>query len=104
MKKIIVLLITASLFVACNKLEDNEFVIKGNITGIENGKSVILETQDENMGLKSVDTVKVTDGKFEFKGIVAEPELHFLQVEAVQGKVVFVLENGEINITVDGIK
>ena len=100
MKKIIVLLITASLFVACNKLEDNEFVIKGNITGIENGKSVILETQDENMGLKSVDTVKVTDGKFEFKGIVAEPELHFLQVEAVQGKVVFVLENGEINITV----
>lgn len=100
MKKIIVLLITASLFVACNKLGDNEFVIKGTIDGIENGKTVILETQDENMGIKSVDTVKVTDGKFEFKGTTVEPVLHFLQVEAVQGKVVFVLENGEINITV----
>jgi peroxiredoxin len=99
MKKIIVLLITASLFIACNKLGDNEFVIKGTIDGIENGKFVILETQDESMGIKSIDTTVVMDGKFEFKGTSLEPELHFLQVETVQGKVVFVLEQGEINVT-----
>ena len=99
MKKIIVLLITASLFVACNKLGDNEFVIKGTIDGIENGKFVILETQDESMGIKSIDTTVVMEGKFEFKGTSLEPELHFLQVETVQGKVVFVLEQGEINVT-----
>lgn len=99
MKKIIVLLITASLFIACNKLGDNEFVIKGTIDGIENGKFVILETQDESMGIKSIDTTVVMEGKFEFKGTSLEPELHFLQVETVQGKVVFVLEQGEINVT-----
>ncbi|MEZ4838639.1 redoxin domain-containing protein [Flavobacterium sp.] len=100
MKKIVVLLISASLFIACNKLGDNEFVIKGSAEGIENGKFIILETQDENMSLKSIDTSVVMDGKFEFKGISNEPELHFLQVENIPGKVVFVLENGEINVTV----
>jgi peroxiredoxin len=100
MKKIIVLLITASFFVACNKLADNEFVIKGTAEGIDNGKFIILETQDENMSLKSIDTTVVMDGKFEFKGNSVEPELHFLQVENIQGKVVFVLESGEINITI----
>lgn len=100
MKKIIVLLITASFFIACNKLADNEFVIKGTAEGIDNGKFIILETQDENMSLKSIDTTVVMDGKFEFKGNSVEPELHFLQVENIQGKVVFVLESGEINITI----
>jgi peroxiredoxin len=100
MKKIFVLLVTASLFIACNKLEDNEFVIKGIAEGIENGKFIILETQDETMNLKSVDTTVVMEGKFEFKGISNEPELHFLQVENIPGKVIFVLENGEINISI----
>lgn len=100
MKKIFVLLVTASLFIACNKLGDNEFVIKGIAEGIENGKFIILETQDETMNLKSVDTTVVMEGKFEFKGISNEPELHFLQVENIPGKVIFVLENGEINISI----
>lgn len=100
MKKIIVLLITASFFVACNKLGDNEFLIKGTAEGIENGKFIILETQDQNMSLKSIDTTVVMDGKFEFKGNSVEPELHFLQVENIQGKVVFVLESGEITINI----
>ncbi|MBC8882731.1 DUF4369 domain-containing protein [Flavobacterium piscinae] len=100
MKKIFVLLVTASIFIACNKLEDNEYVIKGIAEGIENGKFIILETQDETMNLKSVDTTVVMEGKFEFKGISNEPELHFLQVENIPGKVIFVLENGEINISI----
>lgn len=99
MKKIVVLLITASLFVACNKLEDNEFVISGTADGISDGKLAILETLDESgMGLKPTDTAIIKNGKFEFKGTSTEPELRFIQLDSVQGKIAFILENGEISI------
>lgn len=38
--------------------------------------------------------------KFEFKGTTTETELRFIQVETVQGKAVFILENGEINMKI----
>jgi peroxiredoxin len=99
MKKILVLLITASLFVACNKLDENEFIVSGTVEGIADGKLAILETLDENgMGVKPTDTAIIMNGKFEFKGTTNEPELRFIQIDSVQGKLVFVLENGEINI------
>jgi peroxiredoxin len=99
MKKIVLLLITASLFVACNKLENNEFTVTGTIEGIADGKIAILETLDENgMGVKPIDTAVIQNGKFEFKGTTTEPELRFIQVDSIQGKIVFVIENGEINI------
>jgi len=48
-----------------------------------------------------MDTVKVKDGKFMMKGSAKEPEIMLIQVEAIQGKVPFVLENGDIDIIVD---
>lgn len=99
MKKIVLLLITASLFVACNKLADNEFIISGTVDGIADGKLAVLESLDENgMGVKPTDTAIIKNGKFEFKGTTTEPELRFIQFDSVQGKVVFVIENGEISI------
>ncbi len=99
MKKILALLITASLFVACNKLGDHEFVINGTAEGLSDGKLAILETLDESgMGLKPTDTAVIKNGKFEFKGTTTEPELRFIQLDSVQGKVAFILENGEISI------
>lgn len=101
MKKIVVLLFAAAAFISCNNLGENEFVIKGTVDGIENGKLAILETQDETgMGLKATDSAIIKDGKFEFKGTTTEPELRFIQVETVQGKAVFILENGEINMKI----
>jgi peroxiredoxin len=101
MKKLVLLLIAAVTFGSCNQLADNEYLIKGSVEGIENGKMAVLETQDETgMGLKAVDSAVITDGKFEFKGTTTEPELRFIQLPAVQGKAVFILENGEINLKI----
>jgi peroxiredoxin len=51
--------------------------------------------------LKPIDTVKIKDGKFTIKGSAKEPEIMLLQVEALQGKVPFILENGDIEVIVD---
>jgi len=102
MSKKILLLAGLSLLASCSKVGDNEYLISGTATGIDNGKMAILQIQNE-MGPVSKDTVKVENGKFEFKGKFTEgPEIGFILIENLDsGMVPFILENGEINITVD---
>lgn len=99
MKKIILFLTATALLTSCSK---DKYTISGTATGFENGKTVILETQDEKgMGLIAVDTVKIENGKFEIKGKAVEPSFHTLQIEGTQGKIPFILENGDITIVVN---
>lgn len=101
MRKII-LLAGLSILASCSKVKDNEYLISGTAKGIEDGKTAILQIQNE-MGPVSKDTVKVVNGKFEFKGKFEEgPEIGFILLESVNnGMIPFILENGEINITID---
>ncbi|RZJ67725.1 MAG: DUF4369 domain-containing protein, partial [Flavobacterium sp.] len=101
MKKILLLLAAATFVVSCNKLADNEFEITGKVDPSLNGKNVILEKMGGLAGYTPVDTVKIEDGKFVFKGTVTEPSLHFVQIEGAQGKAEIVLENGGIELDVD---
>lgn len=99
MKKIILFLTATALLTSCSK---DKYTISGTAAGFENGKTVILETQDEKgMGLIAVDTVKIENGKFEIKGKVTEPSFHTLQIEGAQGKIPFILENGDITVVVN---
>lgn len=100
MKQIVLSLLAVATLVSCNKVGKNEFIIEGNAEGVKDGVAVYLEKQDST-GLVKVDTAKVEKGKFKFEGNVTDPSLHFIQVDATQGKVVFVLENGEINLKVN---
>ena len=64
--------------------------------------TVYLEKQTENgMGTAAIDTVQVVDGKFEITGKITEPSIHFIQIEKLEGKIPFILENGSIDILVD---
>ena len=101
-KKIFSVLSVILVLISCNKAGENEYIVTGTIKGIDNGKTVTLEVQDEKTGqLKAVDTVKIENGKFVFKGSAKEPELYLVQVEKVQGKVPFILENGDIEMTIN---
>ena len=75
MKKLLFLTIALSVLISCNKAGENEFVVTGTIKGIADGKSVILEVQDETGQLKPIDTVKIEKGKFTFILIMFIPEL-----------------------------
>ena len=101
MKRILLLLTVVAVLFSCNKAGVNEYIISGTVKGIADGKTVVLEKQDETGQLKPIDTVKVKDGKFTIKGTAKEPEIMLLQIEALQGKVPFVLENGDIEVIVD---
>lgn len=99
MKKIILLLSATVFLISCSK---DKYTISGSVKGIEDGKTVIMETQNANgMGLIAVDTVKIVNGKFEIKGKTTEPAFHLLQVEGTNGKFPFILENGDITIEIN---
>lgn len=101
MKKIFLLLSAVAVMISCNKAGKNEYIITGTVKGIADGKTVILEVQDESGQLKPVDTVKIEKGKFTIKGSAKEPEMNLIQIETVQGKVPFILENGDIDMIIN---
>jgi len=100
-KKILLLIAAVTTMISCNKAGENEYILTGTINGIADGKSVTLEVQDETGGLKPVDTVKIEKGKFTFKGNAKEPDMYLVSVETVQGKVPFILENGDIEMKIN---
>ena len=74
------LLACITLFsVACSnsaKLTDNEFLIEGKISGVEDGFMIMLFSSD-NWGFQLIDTVK--NGRFTFKGkALPDPELMYI--------------------------
>jgi peroxiredoxin len=102
MKKVLLIVSLALGVISCSQLADNEYLISGTADKFEEGQTVILEKISEaGMGFEAVDSAKITNGKFEIKGTVTEPEIYLLQVKNVQGKIPFVLENGEIVIEVN---
>lgn len=101
MKKTLLLLALVLVLVSCKKLAEGEYEITGNVKGMKTG-TVYLEKQSPmGMGTQPVDTVKIIDGKFVIKGKTKETEISFIQIEKLQGKIPFILEGGEIEITVD---
>ena len=100
MKKIILLLSATVVLFSCSKVGKDEYIITGTAKGVENGKTIILETQNE-IGMVAVDTVKVENGKFEIKGKITEPAFHTLKLESAETPIPFILESGEITIVID---
>lgn len=101
MKKIILLLSAALVFISCSKVGKDEYLITGTAKGIDNGKTIILETQDVTGMMLAKDTVKVENGKFEMKGNITEPAFYSLQLEGAQAKILFILENAEVLVDIN---
>ncbi|MGL2964734.1 DUF4369 domain-containing protein [Flavobacterium sp. RSB2_4_14] len=101
MKKIILLVTIAVVLFSCNKLAEGEYIITGTVKGMKTGLVYLEKQSPMGMGITALDTVKIVDGKFEIKGKTGEPEIHFIQVDKLNGKVPVILEGGEITVEVD---
>jgi Domain of unknown function (DUF4369) len=101
MKKIVLLITISAAIFSCSKVKKGEFLITGTAKGYADGKTVVLEKQDEMMGLVPVDTVKIKDGKFEMKGKISEPTIYTIQLQDAQGKIPVIVENEAITVVVD---
>jgi hypothetical protein len=99
--RIFLVLTAATVVFSCNKAGENEYIITGTIKGIADGKKVFLEVQDDMTGaFKALDTVKVEGGKFTIKGSAKGADINLIQIESVDGKIPFILENGDIEMDI----
>lgn len=99
MKKITLLALFTLSIISCNNLKDNEFLISGTANGIENGKKVFVEIQDEN-GVIAKDTGVIENGKFELKGSTDNIDLGFIRIENEKINLPIILEEGKIKINI----
>lgn len=99
MKKILLVFSAVAILASCNK--SDKYVVTGTVAGVENGKNVVLEVQDEMGQLKPIDTVQIENGKFTFTGNATEPSMHLIQISDLQGKIAFILENGDIDMKIN---
>lgn len=101
MRKIVSVIILSLVLFSCSKVKDGEFLISGTAKGIENGKSVVLQTQDDSgMMMMPVDTVKVKDGKFEFTGKIKEPKMYSIVFPELNNGFSLIVENDEVEVEV----
>lgn len=101
MKKLALFASLSILLFSCSKVKDGEFLITGKAKGIENGKVVILQTLDESgMQTITLDSVKVQNEQFEFKGKIAEPAIYSVMFQSQNAAIALIAEHGEINIEV----
>jgi peroxiredoxin len=95
MKKIALVLIAALTVISCKK---DGYEITGTANGVDNGKNVYLEAQNET-GPVALDTAVVENGKFKFDGKLKDGlELAFVRIETLNGSLPIILENGDIVI------
>ncbi len=99
MKKIFISFCTLMAIVSCSDKKDS-YNIAGTLTGdLENDTKVFLRKMGENRQLVDVDTALVQNGKFTFTGEAGIPELHYVFVDQLQGNMVVIIEDGEIQLS-----
>jgi peroxiredoxin len=101
MKKIVFLIALSLTIFSCSKVAKGEYIISGEAKGIPNGKMVVLKQKNDFGIVVNVDSAKIKDGKFEIKGKVKEPSMFALFIKDIQQPIPFILETGEIEVTVD---
>ena len=95
MKKLLLIAVAAILLVACGN--KNAYTVTGTIEGGANGDIVYLQKSQMS---DAFDSAKIEDGKFVFKGVQKTPEIIYVSAPTKKLLLNFVLESGNINLTV----
>ena len=100
MKKIVLLtLLIVVAFTACDRVDKNTFILRAK-TDLPEGTFVYRISPNANNQPVHVDTTKVTNGKFELRGDIAQIDVNFLFIEGRTENIPFILEEGIINAEV----
>ncbi len=100
MKKFLLVVAVAAGIFSCNKTEDGTFVVEGTVKGVD-GKNIILERQDDSLGVIAIDTVKIENGTFKFTGKADEPAMYSLAIDGEENKSYLILETGVIKMEIN---
>jgi len=102
MKKYLLLLLITVLSFSCDKkkqLPPNTYQINVSAPGVLNGIRAYIKIIDNRRQEINIDTAMVVNEKFSFSGKVNNAAIRILTVNSVKGSLAFILEPGELNIS-----
>jgi peroxiredoxin len=99
MKKVFGLLIVVAFLASCSPTAKNSFRVKGTVDSTATGWVLLQQKLDGPF--KTVDSVKLENGKFEFKGTIGFPEVYFINIPKTKSLVPFFLEPAKIDISLN---
>jgi peroxiredoxin len=98
MKKLFIIPMAMLLF-ACQQTPKESFVLKGTVEGQEAG---IVYLQDRVSGLMvMLDSANIENGTFTFEGRMDYPQMYYLSIEGVPGRIGVFMENSPMEIKVE---
>jgi len=99
MKQFLALLLLVSI-IACNN-DKKGYSISGDAKNVEDGKMVYLSELDSNNQPVKKDSTVIKDGKFSMDlPEVSQSNLSILDIEGINGKVIFISENDPIDFKI----
>ncbi len=97
MKNIIYLFLAVMLISSCSKRADNEYLIKGKISGKVPSEVYLQQYVDGEM--LNIDSANYINGTFELKGTISSPDYYYIQVGDERDKIGLFVENSIITVT-----
>jgi peroxiredoxin len=95
----------AAAVVAFASCSNGGYKITGNVAGddevLKNGKAYLVSSDRKN---PTRDTVDIVNGKFEFTGVVVDPENYYIQIEGLPGYMILFLENTSFTVSASSDK
>lgn len=88
-----------SLFISCNRQEQNGFTITGKIEGLPDGTKIEMFPGATFTNQEVIADTIVTDGTFVFKGKVDSPRSFYLVIGTRKGFISCLVDNHDISIT-----
>ena len=79
MKNIVLVLVLAITISACSSRKSNEYLISGKIEGNFTGNVYLQQNSDGKFEI--LDTAKVENGSFKFKGIIESPDIYYIGID-----------------------
>lgn len=87
---------------SCNTTQKQQgYIVNGNVKGVTNGKAFLAKLDLETNERKNVDSAKIINGAFTFKGKVEAPYFHSIFFNDSKNSIYFFLENSAIDISGD---
>ncbi len=101
MKNVVLSLLVLICITSCKDAPTTGFTINGEAKGVFNGVRVYLNEINERGAPVPIDTSMVMNESFSFQGELGSPELMYITVNGVPGRLPLMLENGNLNLSID---
>jgi len=98
-KKIFFVLLAAAMLASCESPVKNGYTITGTVDTVFNAM-IYLQKRFESP-LLTIDSARLTDGKFSFEGTIDYPEVYYLTIPATKSSVPFFIEADNISVNIN---